>query len=90
MLGVSTEGPTKKFSKGISSLLSILSKQLESMENLSLTDDDVEDGVYTLLETTDGSKQLTIPIQFLAYHVALLKNCDIDKPRNLAKSVTVE
>ena len=33
---------------------------------------------------------LCIPIQFLAYHVALLKNCDIDKPRNLAKSVTVE
>ncbi|RPF74302.1 MAG: glutamine--fructose-6-phosphate transaminase (isomerizing) [Rickettsiales bacterium TMED289] len=33
---------------------------------------------------------LTIPVQFLAYHVALLKNCDIDKPRNLAKSVTVE
>ena len=33
---------------------------------------------------------LTIPIQFLAYHVALLRNCDIDKPRNLAKSVTVE
>ena len=33
---------------------------------------------------------LTIPMQFLAYHVALLKNCDIDKPRNLAKSVTVE
>ncbi len=33
---------------------------------------------------------LTIPVQLLAYHVALLKNCDIDKPRNLAKSVTVE
>ncbi len=33
---------------------------------------------------------LAIPIQLLAYHVALLKNCDIDKPRNLAKSVTVE
>ncbi len=33
---------------------------------------------------------LTIPIQLLAYHVAMLKNCDIDKPRNLAKSVTVE
>ena len=33
---------------------------------------------------------LTVPIQLLAYHVALLKNCDIDKPRNLAKSVTVE
>ena len=33
---------------------------------------------------------LTIPLQLLSYHVALLKNCDVDKPRNLAKSVTVE
>jgi glucosamine--fructose-6-phosphate aminotransferase (isomerizing) len=32
----------------------------------------------------------TIPLQLLAYHVALLKGTDIDKPRNLAKSVTVE
>ncbi|MBA1338444.1 MAG: glucosamine--fructose-6-phosphate aminotransferase (isomerizing) [Pelagibacterales bacterium] len=33
---------------------------------------------------------MTIPLQLLAYHVASLKKCDIDKPRNLAKSVTVE
>ena len=33
---------------------------------------------------------LALPLQLLAYHVALLKNCDVDKPRNLAKSVTVE
>ncbi len=33
---------------------------------------------------------LTVPLQLLSYHVALLKNCDVDKPRNLAKSVTVE
>jgi glucosamine--fructose-6-phosphate aminotransferase (isomerizing) len=33
---------------------------------------------------------LTIPLQLLAYHVALLKGRDIDQPRNLAKSVTVE
>ena len=33
---------------------------------------------------------LTVPLQLLAYHVALLKDRDIDKPRNLAKSVTVE
>jgi glucosamine--fructose-6-phosphate aminotransferase (isomerizing) len=31
-----------------------------------------------------------IPLQLLAYHVALLRGCDIDQPRNLAKSVTVE
>jgi glutamine---fructose-6-phosphate transaminase (isomerizing) len=31
-----------------------------------------------------------LPLQLLAYHVALLRGCDVDKPRNLAKSVTVE
>jgi len=31
-----------------------------------------------------------IPLQLFAYHVALLRGCDVDKPRNLAKSVTVE
>ena len=31
-----------------------------------------------------------IPLQLLAYHIALQRGCDIDKPRNLAKSVTVE
>lgn len=31
-----------------------------------------------------------IPLQLFAYHMALLKGCDVDKPRNLAKSVTVE
>ena len=33
---------------------------------------------------------MTVPLQLLAYNVASLKNLDIDKPRNLAKSVTVE
>jgi glucosamine--fructose-6-phosphate aminotransferase (isomerizing) len=32
----------------------------------------------------------TIPLQLLAYHVAVLKGADVDQPRNLAKSVTVE
>src|SRR3546814_14617063 len=32
----------------------------------------------------------TIPVQLLAYHVALARGTDVDKPRNLAKSVTVE
>ena len=32
----------------------------------------------------------TIPLQLLAYHVACLKGTDVDQPRNLAKSVTVE
>jgi glucosamine--fructose-6-phosphate aminotransferase (isomerizing) len=31
-----------------------------------------------------------IPLQLLAYHIAVARGCDVDKPRNLAKSVTVE
>ena len=33
---------------------------------------------------------VTVPLQLLAYHIAKLRGCDVDQPRNLAKSVTVE
>jgi glucosamine--fructose-6-phosphate aminotransferase (isomerizing) len=33
---------------------------------------------------------LSVPLQILAYHVAVRRGCDVDQPRNLAKSVTVE
>jgi glucosamine--fructose-6-phosphate aminotransferase (isomerizing) len=33
---------------------------------------------------------MAIPLQLLAYHVAVRRGCDVDQPRNLAKSVTVE
>ena len=50
------------------------------------TDQIVVDDVYELL-----SPLLTVlPAQFLAYYAALERGYDIDKPRNLAKSVTVE
>jgi len=32
----------------------------------------------------------TIPLQLLSYHVAVLRGTDVDRPRNLAKSLTVE
>ena len=32
----------------------------------------------------------SVPLQLLAYHIAVLRGCDVDQPRNLAKSVTVE
>ena len=31
-----------------------------------------------------------VPLQLLSYHIAVLRGCDVDQPRNLAKSVTVE
>jgi glucosamine--fructose-6-phosphate aminotransferase (isomerizing) len=33
---------------------------------------------------------ITVPLQLLAYHIAVARGCDVDQPRNLAKSVTVE
>ncbi len=48
----------------------------------------------TLEVPTDGEELapiiLSVPLQLLAYHVAVLKGTDVDQPRNLAKSVTVE
>jgi glutamine---fructose-6-phosphate transaminase (isomerizing) len=48
--------------------------------------------VIVLPKTSDELSPLifTIPLQLLAYHVAILKGTDVDQPRNLAKSVTVE
>jgi glucosamine--fructose-6-phosphate aminotransferase (isomerizing) len=48
--------------------------------------------VITIPRTHDLLTPLltAVPLQLLAYHVAVLKGCDIDQPRNLAKSVTVE
>jgi glutamine---fructose-6-phosphate transaminase (isomerizing) len=50
------------------------------------------DDVITIPSVPDYLQPLVtaIPLQLLAYHIALLRGCDIDKPRNLAKSVTVE
>jgi glutamine---fructose-6-phosphate transaminase (isomerizing) len=54
------------------------------------------DGTFTVVKTTSNVGRITAPITFnivlqlLAYHVALIKGTDVDQPRNLAKSVTVE
>ena len=51
----------------------------------------VEDVIY-IPEVPEYLQPLVavIPLQLLAYHIALLRGCDVDRPRNLAKSVTVE
>jgi glucosamine--fructose-6-phosphate aminotransferase (isomerizing) len=50
------------------------------------------DFVIEIPETRDILEPLvaTIPLQLLSYHIALLRGCNVDQPRNLAKSVTVE
>jgi glucosamine--fructose-6-phosphate aminotransferase (isomerizing) len=54
--------------------------ELDRFQNLTLAD--IYPGTAPIV--------YSIPLQLLAYHVALLKGTDVDQPRNLAKSVTVE
>ena len=53
---------------------------------------DLADYVIEIPETTDALSPLitTIPLQLLSYHIAVMRECNVDQPRNLAKSVTVE
>ncbi|MEZ4876231.1 MAG: glutamine--fructose-6-phosphate transaminase (isomerizing) [Flavobacterium sp.] len=50
------------------------------------------DHVIEIPETSDALSPLitTIPLQLLSYHIAVMRECNVDQPRNLAKSVTVE
>lgn len=53
---------------------------------------ELADHVIEIPETSDALSPLitTIPLQLLSYHIAVMRNCNVDQPRNLAKSVTVE
>jgi glucosamine--fructose-6-phosphate aminotransferase (isomerizing) len=53
---------------------------------------EIADHVISVPATSDYLLPLlmSVPLQLLAYHIAVLRGCDVDQPRNLAKSVTVE
>ncbi len=58
-------------------------------------DQEIRGKADAVLEVPDFPEELlpvitSVPLQLLAYHVAVLKGTDVDQPRNLAKSVTVE
>ena len=57
-------------------------EQLDALVDSAMTIPDIHPMFLPSLEV--------IPMQLFAYYVALMRGCDIDKPRNLAKSVTVE
>ena len=85
----------KYFEKTLSNMQEVIArggKILFITNNLKeLINENIRFGIRVpVLDDSLSPILLTIPLQLLAYHVALLKNCDIDKPRNLAKSVTVE
>ena len=62
-----------------------------TMENISIDEDDfVQNLSVPSTHPLFAGSLLVVPLQFLSYQVSLLKGLDPDKPRNLAKSVTVE
>jgi glucosamine--fructose-6-phosphate aminotransferase (isomerizing) len=66
-------------------VIAVVSKGDEFIKNLA-------DHAFEVAETSDALSPLltTLPLQLLAYHIAVLRECNVDQPRNLAKSVTVE
>jgi glucosamine--fructose-6-phosphate aminotransferase (isomerizing) len=75
-------------------------KEVESRDGriIAVTDrrtPELEEVAWEIIEVPTTHRMLmpvlmTIPLQLLAYHIAVYKGCDVDQPRNLAKSVTVE
>ena len=78
--------------KTISNLKEVISRGAKCY---LITDEDIKDDNIKVIKIKKVSMFLKplltiIPYQLIAYYTAKLKGCDIDKPRNLAKSVTVE
>jgi len=85
----------KYFEKTISNMQEVIARGGKVILITNENNKIISENVRFTLEIPNTNEHLapflmTIPLQLLAYHVASLKNCDIDKPRNLAKSVTVE
>ena len=85
----------KYFEKTISNMQEVIARGGKILfftdDKKELINENIRLGVRVpFLDTLLSPILLTVPLQLLAYHVALMKKCDIDKPRNLAKSVTVE
>uniref|UniRef100_A0A831UCK3 Glutamine--fructose-6-phosphate aminotransferase [isomerizing] n=1 Tax=Geobacter metallireducens TaxID=28232 RepID=A0A831UCK3_GEOME len=83
------------YEKVLSNMEEVIARGGRVIAVCSAGDNDVARKAEETLEVpTDGEELTTIllsvPLQLLAYHVAVLKGTDVDQPRNLAKSVTVE
>ena len=66
-------------------IISIVSDGTDTLKSIS-------EHVITIPQTIDPLVPVlgVVPLQLLAYHIAVERGCDVDRPRNLAKSVTVE
>ncbi len=90
---IATQSPT--YDKVISNLEQVRARDGQVIAIASEGDDTIDEKADDVVYVPDLGEYLTailvtVPLQLLAYHVAVLKGTDVDQPRNLAKSVTVE
>lgn len=83
------------YEKVLSNIQEIKSRKAKIIAVVTKGDTEVKemaDHVIEVPETLEGLTPLitTIPLQLLSYHIAVMRECNVDQPRNLAKSVTVE
>lgn len=83
------------YEKVLSNIQEIKSRKAKIIAVVTKGDTEVKemaDHVIEVPETLEGLAPLitTIPLQLLSYHIAVMRECNVDQPRNLAKSVTVE
>ena len=83
------------YDKVISNLEQVRARDGQVIAIASEGDGEIAEKADALIRIPELGEHLTallatIPVQLLAYHVAALKGTDVDQPRNLAKSVTVE
>ena len=83
------------YEKTVSNMEEVIARSGRVIALCSKGDHEVQEKAETTLELPELSDDLdpillSVPLQLLAYHIAVLKGTDVDQPRNLAKSVTVE
>nr|WP_299386961.1 glutamine--fructose-6-phosphate transaminase (isomerizing) [Allomuricauda sp.] len=88
---------TKKghYEKVVSNIQEIKSRNGRIIAVVTEGDQQVKELADHVIEVPEASESLTpllttIPLQLLSYHIAVMRGCNVDQPRNLAKSVTVE
>ncbi len=89
------ETKDKSYEKIVSNIQEVKARKGIVIAVVSEGDTDIKsmaDHVLEVPETLDPLSPLltVIPLQFLSYHIAVMRGCNVDQPRNLAKSVTVE
>ncbi len=83
------------YQKIVSNIQEVKSRNAKIISVVTKGDKDVKvlsDHVIEIPEVTESLVPIlaSVPLQLLAYHIAVMRGCDVDQPRNLAKSVTVE